>query len=163
MAQKASPYAVEKAVKEQRALDLRIARASYSRIGEELGMTEAGAHKLVQRSLARVQAKSAEEAQDVLAIELLTLDRMQLGLAPAAFKGNQAAVDRVLRIMERRAKYLALDAPSRHEFTGKGGGPMEIHEAPGQLSDEELREQGERILAKYRGDDGAGASDPAGD
>jgi hypothetical protein len=44
-------------------------------------------------------------------------------LWPQVAKGNQGAVDRVLRIMERRAKLLGLDAPTKADVTS-GGQPL---------------------------------------
>jgi hypothetical protein len=41
-----------------------------------------------------------------------------------ATKGDTGAIDRILRIMERRAKLWGLDTPVRNEHTGKDGGPI---------------------------------------
>ena len=45
---------------------------------------------------------------------------MLQGLWPRARKGEAAAVDRVLKIGERRAKLLGLDAPTRTALQGGG-------------------------------------------
>jgi len=47
----------------------------------------------------------------VRALELERCDRLQAAVWPAATQGDVAAVAAVLRIMERRARYLGLDAP----------------------------------------------------
>jgi hypothetical protein len=59
-----------------------------------------------------------------------------------AMKGDVARVDRCLRIMERRAKLLGLDAPSKQEHTGKDGGaiPVRVALSPEQAL-AELREE----------------------
>jgi hypothetical protein len=51
---------------------------------------------------------------------------MLLALWPQVLKGNQGAIDRALRVMERRAKLLGLDAPTRQEVTGAEGGALRI-------------------------------------
>jgi hypothetical protein len=163
MAQKASPRDAARIENEEKAIALRIGGASYKEIGQRLGLSCSAAHKMVMRVLEKDQRKTAEDRERLLQMELMRLDRMQLGLWSQAKAGNQGAVDRVLRIQERRAKYLGLDAPNRHELTGKDGDPMEIREEPGQLSDEELLEQGAHICHKYREDDATGAGDPVGD
>jgi len=48
-------------------------------------------------------------------MELERLDRMQLGLYEKAIKGHEGAVDRILRIMNRRASYLGLDIAPRDD------------------------------------------------
>ena len=50
---------------------------------------------------------------EVLGEELDRLDKMLQGLWSEARRGNYHSIDRVLRIMERRARYLGLDAPDR--------------------------------------------------
>jgi hypothetical protein len=125
MTQKASAKNTTRIEHEQKAIKLRMGGATYGEIGKQLGITGAGAHKMVMRVLARDAAQTAEDAPEVLRVELMRLDRMQLGLWQQAKAGNQGAVDRVLRIMDRRSKYLGLDAPERREITGSDGGPIE--------------------------------------
>jgi len=61
------------------------------------------------------------------------LDQMLLALGPMlrtnqreGRMANLGAIDRALKIMERRAKLLGLDAPVRQEVTGADGGALEI-------------------------------------
>jgi len=148
--------------RENKALSLRRSGANEAEIAESLGMTKSGAHKAVWRALRRAQSLTAEQADEWVALELDRLDRMQMALWPRALAGDVKAIDRILDIMRRRAKLLGLDAPSRHELTGKDGDPIEVREDPSQLTDEELRNRAERIFDKYREDDAAGTGDPAG-
>ena len=65
-----------------------------------------------RRDKLKVLAETAQEAADeVRALELARLDALLAALWPQ--QGEPAVVDRVLRIMERRAKLLGLDAPTR--------------------------------------------------
>lgn len=94
----------------RQALELRMAGATYSRIASALGITKGAAHKAVARAMEAVRAESDEVAEAYRDLELARLDRMQMGLWNQARSGDLAAVDRVLRIMERRSKLLGLDA-----------------------------------------------------
>lgn len=105
--------AVELAQKRARALRLRIGGLTHEQIKDEMGLgSRARAYELIQGAIADI---TEEPAQEVRALELQRLDAMVLALWPKAMNGEPSAVDRVLDIMERRAKYLGLDpvvAPS---------------------------------------------------
>ena len=45
-----------------------------------------------------------------------------------ALDGHLLSIDRALRLMERRASMLGLDAPKRQEISGPDGSPIEIDE-----------------------------------
>jgi hypothetical protein len=89
------------------ATDLRKAGASYSQIAKQVGYaTTTAAHKAVGTVLAD---NGKEPTAEVVRMELERLDAMLLGLWAQARSGHLGAVDRVLKIMERRAAYLGLD------------------------------------------------------
>ncbi len=99
------------AEKQQRALVLRRAGATYEQIGQQLGTDAGTAHRLVSSAIAAIPK---EEAKAVLSLELERLDLMlRGGLLERAQGGDVQAIDRVIRIMERRAAYLGIDAPKR--------------------------------------------------
>jgi hypothetical protein len=107
-----------------------IAAMAVKTFGQEalpLGWDERYAYKDVKRELDKLTVEVGEAAEDVRALELQRLDDMLVGLWPQVAKQspNLGAVDRVLRIMERRAKIVGIDAPTRQELTGKDGGPIE--------------------------------------
>jgi len=89
------------------ALELRKAGVSYRQIAEQLGYRGvSGAHSAVARALKKViQEPSAE----VLSLELGRLDALLLALWTEAKRGSYGAIDRVLKVMDRRAKLLGLD------------------------------------------------------
>ena len=74
-----------------------------------------------------------EPADELRKLELERLDKLLLGVWPQAVRGNQGSVDRALRIMERRAKLLGLDAPVKSEWSGPDGGPIEVTDARERL------------------------------
>jgi hypothetical protein len=54
----------------------------------------------------------------LIVLELMRLERLHAAVWPQAIRGDVNAVDRVLRIMERRARLLGLDAPKRVAMSG---------------------------------------------
>jgi hypothetical protein len=58
-----------------------------------------------------LKRETDEAAAQVRAMELARLDELTLAVWPAARGGDLSAVACVLRIMERRARLLSLDAP----------------------------------------------------
>lgn len=63
-----------------------------------------------------------EPAREVLAVELSTLNAMQASVWAAAIDPKNdrqiPAILTVLKVMERRARYLGLDSPVKHDLTG---------------------------------------------
>jgi hypothetical protein len=105
---KTSPRMIKAREKEGRALELRLYGANYEGIAEQLGYADAsGAYKAISRALDRL---TAEPSKEVLRIELERLDRMLSAVLGQAVQGHLGSIDRVLKIMERRAKLLGLDA-----------------------------------------------------
>ena len=97
----------------------------------------------------------------VRSLELARLDEMLLGLWGKASRGELQSVDRVLKILERRARYLGLDAPQRQSLEGPDGGPVTIDHDPRQTVLERLEKIRKRLTA---GEEGVTApiSAPAG-
>jgi hypothetical protein len=107
-----------------RALELRKAGATYETIAGQLGYANAsGARKAVASAL---KATLREPAEELRTLELARLDAMALALWRRVQDGDEKAVDRVLRIMERRARLLGLDAAARTELSGAGGEPLAL-------------------------------------
>ena len=94
---------------EANALELRKAGATYKAIGKQIGLTAEGARKCVVRALAELKSVCTERAEEVRQIEAERLDAMTLGLWDKARRGDVAAVQACLKVMERRAKLLGLE------------------------------------------------------
>jgi DNA-binding CsgD family transcriptional regulator len=94
--------------REARALDMRKAGATYQQIANTLNVSRPAAYKMVARSLHEMKAEHVDEVRQ---LELTRLDALVLALWKQALAGDVQVVDRVLKIMDRRAAYLGLDAP----------------------------------------------------
>lgn len=104
----------------QKALAMRIAGASYQQIGAALHITDTSAHRHVQKALERIDSKTAELAEQVRAMELKRLDALMVGIwkeavGPDGTMGDPKAVETVLKVMDRRARLLGLDAAQKSE------------------------------------------------
>jgi hypothetical protein len=125
---------------EEQVLDLRRSGASYRQIAAMLQMSVGNAHKLVKRGLNRHLDKCSELANEIRTLELDRLDALQCSIWAQAEKGRVQAIDRVLKIMERRASLLGLDAPKRHAVAGDRDGPPigHAHTRAHELTDDAL-------------------------
>ena len=100
-----------------------IAKATIKKFGADnlpLGFDCRYASMDVKRELEKLQAINESQADDLMTLELDRLDAMLLGLWQRARSGDEKAVDRVLRIMERRARLLGLDKAQGIDITSGG-------------------------------------------
>lgn len=104
----------------ERALELRLRGLTFDRIGADMKISRQAAHQLVVRAMKDAREQVDQAADDLRAVEVSRLDALLAGLWPKALKGDPGSIDRVLKIAERRAKLLGLDAPQR---VAHGGDP----------------------------------------
>ncbi|MDI6898856.1 MAG: helix-turn-helix domain-containing protein [Methanolinea sp.] len=103
--------------KRQRALDLRRAGVPYRDIAREIGVSPGQAYKYVVSGLRQIRERNAELAEDVRTLERLRLDNLFQHAFNAVLQGDLSAIDRCIKVMDRRARMDGLDAPSRSEVT----------------------------------------------
>lgn len=97
--------------KEVKVLELRRSGLTWARIGEEVGYADpSGAYMAYKRAIKRTLQQPADEVRE---LEVERLDRMQLSLWQRVLKGDDKAINTSLRIMERRARLLGLDATQK--------------------------------------------------
>jgi hypothetical protein len=108
---KTQPRSLEAASWHRQAVELRTQGRTYVQIAEALQVSTSAAHKAVADYLEQTRAVSREAAEEVRRLELDRLDRVLAVVGPMAEGGDLQAVDRLLRIQERRASLLGLDAP----------------------------------------------------
>lgn len=95
------------------ALELRKAGATYQAIGKKLGISEGQAHKDVAYMLNKLSEQERAVATDLRQLQLERLDTALFAIANQVRQGHLGAIDRMLKIEERRAKLLGLDAPAK--------------------------------------------------
>ncbi len=139
----AALHPLEQAKRDTEVLDLRLAGLSPRAIAVKVGLTRAMVRDILQRALDDAAADREDRAGHLLEVELSRLDRLHASLwdratdpamatvdVPAeneagmkAYDGQDKAVDRVLKIAERRHKLLGLEkAP---EPPAAKGGPAD--------------------------------------
>lgn len=123
---KTSSYRIKAAERQIKALELRKAGATLRQIGEALDCSEQRAHQIICGRLKKINDVRAGLTEDVRQLEIERLDAMFLGLWSRAREGDEKAVRAAVLIMERRAKLLGIDAPTRTEVSGADGGPVFI-------------------------------------
>lgn len=95
------------------ALALRIAGWTYDAIGIELGQPAATIRNWVARELDRLHDMEISALDALRRLQLERIDAMLVGLWPKATSGDVKAVDTTLKLLERQAKLLGMDAPER--------------------------------------------------
>jgi len=146
------------AQRRRKAIDMRMAGASYQQIADELGYNSRGA--ACQDVTRALETAVVEQARSVEAYREEELQRLDVLLAEAwAVLKRQhitvshgrtiyddrtgepllddgpvlTAIDRILKIQERRAKFLGLDAPQRHEVVSVDALDAEIQKLHAEL------------------------------
>jgi len=115
--------------KERRVIELRRAGATYDDIAQAVGYADAsGARNAYIRAMKRTLVEAGTE--EIRELELDRLDRMQRAIWAKAMKGDVQAIHTALKILDRRARYLGLDAPMKQEIT--------IENADGAMIDREV-------------------------
>lgn len=92
-------------------------------------MSRQGARKTVEAAIDQLDEDVRDAAIHYRALQLERLEEMHFGLWNLAINGDHTAVDRIIKIMDRQAKLLGLDSPSKFAPTDptgeqeyKGGG-----------------------------------------
>lgn len=126
---------VTTAIRRVYVLGLRAQGYDYRRIAE-LAILHFGAEALpknyccryaskdVRKELRKLETQTSEAAQEVRRLDAERLDFLLLQLWPSddpEYPLTLGAVDRILKIMERRAKLLGLDAPAKIAHTDPTG------------------------------------------
>lgn len=88
---------------------------TYEQIADDLGINVSAAYRHVVLALQAIREKTNEAAEEVRTLEITRIDAMIGILWPRVTKGDYLAMDRVIKLMERRSKLLGLDAPTKSE------------------------------------------------
>jgi len=108
------------------ALSMRKQGYYYTNIAERLGITEGRAYQMVTEEMNRLKNERHESAESMRILHLHQMDDMINTLWPEVIKGKTAAMDRILKIQERQAKLLGMDAPEKQQVEGNKDKPIEV-------------------------------------
>jgi len=135
----------------QLVLNMRLQGKSYRTIAAELNVSVTRAYRIADKAFANLCLETQEKTEKVRQQEIARQDYMLSCLWERIEQGDTKAVDSALKIQERRAKLLGLDAPTKVDQTSSDGSmsPQPTVDAS-RLSDEALEE----ILKARQCDDG---------
>ena len=118
---------------DHQAAEMKTRGATFRQIGQRFGLTPQGAYSMVQRAIDDIPREATAE---LIALELAKFDNLEqryYGIMEKAhlhltIKGDvvdfeddalvMKAMDGLMRVADRRAKLLGLNAPTRTELTG---------------------------------------------
>ena len=94
---------------------LRLRKMGYDaqRISDELDIPLDRVSNIIKSALKKLTKEMKGAAEEIRCLELSRLDEMQTAIWQDCMDGKLTAIDRVLKIMERRSKLVGLDAPER--------------------------------------------------
>lgn len=123
------------------ALDLRKQGGSYRKIAEVLraqpvsegdptlrwpNYDESMAYRDCIAELDKINASMTASAAQVRALELERLDELWAAMYPKAINGDYFAFDRLMIVMDKRRRYVALDTPLPTQDITSGGKPAQV-------------------------------------
>ena len=110
------PRQISARLKGQQAIKLRMVGLTIDAIATQLNYASpASAYKAIMRELESTAKDMSESVEAVRQIELRRLDQMQVPIWTNVLAGDQQSISTALRIAERRASLLGLDAPKQFE------------------------------------------------
>jgi hypothetical protein len=113
-----TPETLETVEHTERAVKLRRDGYTYREIAKEMKITLREAHRLVTRAFRAVQRHAKEATEQYVELQVERLEAMYRALAPRmekATEGQSRAIEVALKVLERQAKLLGLDAPAKTE------------------------------------------------
>jgi hypothetical protein len=98
--------------RERLAVELRVEGCTFAVIGAHLGVSDRMASRIFHRAMDRVLR---EPVGQLIHLEAARLDGLWQAAWPKALAGSARHIECCVRISERRARLLGLDAPTRSE------------------------------------------------
>ncbi len=129
-----------------KALELKLAGASYRDIAKALDVSVSTAHGYIASEMEEVRELNRAMAVELKQLSLARINKMRLSLWSK--RENPRVADTLIRLEEREARLMGYDAPVRWEGSGPDGGPIPVSGGIdlSKLSLEQLR-QLESIVA----------------
>lgn len=98
------------------ATDMRMSGMSYRQIGRQLDVSHVTAYRYVEESIAQIREECDESAKQLLVLELKRLDAALAAIFKKVIGGDLNAIDRMIKIGERRSRLIGLDAPTKQQM-----------------------------------------------
>lgn len=111
------PEAIVDAQKKMQIMQLRVAGWAVWQIAEHLKMELNNVHNHIFEQLSSWRDMTQESANELRELEVQRFDEFLRALWPKIQTGNPRAIETALKVCERRAKLLGLDAPEKREVT----------------------------------------------
>jgi hypothetical protein len=102
-------------------IQLRKAGMTQREISRQTGRSLSWVNQQLQKALADYTKATASDVEEMRATESIRLDAALRAIWPQVLRGNQGAIDRMIRIGERRARLYGFDAPSKIAPTDPSG------------------------------------------
>lgn len=104
-----SPSMAKAIQRRAEAIKLRIAGATFEQIADKVGFNDkSAARKSVMAALRHLQSEIEYTTEEYRTLELVRIDELYLTSYRLAKSGDLQAMDRCIKLMELRAKYLGL-------------------------------------------------------
>lgn len=139
MPSKNTPKKVLNIKRQQIALALRLKGYTYYQIGAKLKVSYVSAWHYVQDAMATARTEMAEDVEKVRDLEVSRLDAMLE--KHWSRRQDPRTSETILKIMDRRAKLLGLDVPTKTDVNVTG---LE------KMTDEELLKMAETVVKKAK-------------
>jgi len=123
-----------------RAVELRKLGMSYADIGKQLDISAQAAHKTVGKAMTEVKTLQDADAIITKTMELEKLDKVEMRLWNESKVAAVPAFNTMLKVFERRAKLMGLDAPVKHANTNIEG-TITLDHRIATMSDQEIVER----------------------
>jgi hypothetical protein len=117
---------LELRMRENQALDLRLKGYSYDDIAAKMKMTDIGIYTMIMRVLARMEEELKEKIPQVRQMELRRCDMMLKALEKGVKRGDTKSIATALKVSDRRARLLGLDAPVKVNPVDGEGRTMDL-------------------------------------
>jgi len=140
---------MELAERRRRVAKFYLNKMSQANIAEKLGVSQATISRDVAHLFKQWQKDAKVDIAQRVGYELAKLESLETDCAIQFAKTKEESWVRLrIRIQERVAKMLGLDAPTKSEITGAGGGPVDVTYTDKQRAGviaELLERAGERV------------------
>jgi hypothetical protein len=102
-------------------MEWRVMGLTYHEIGKRMGVSQVRAYQLVKAGLMETQKEVADELRQITHNRLTFMFGK---LIPGIVDGDPQAVNAAVNVIKQYKSMFGLDQPTKHEVTGKDGGPL---------------------------------------